>query len=674
MMKRRILATLFLLAVAGLVARTSAQSFVHPGLLHSRGDLERMKQAVARKQEPIYSGFELFRQNPVSQHTYKMQGPMKMVGRNPTVGQGTYDTDANAAHQNAIMWAITGEKAYAEKAREIINAWSATLKTITGRDAVLMAGLGPFKMVNAAEILRYTHAGWPEADIKKTERHFKEVIYPVIKDFAPFANGNWDAAAVKTMMAIGVFCNDRLLFERALRYYVDGHGNGTIWHYIINEDGQIQESGRDQGHTQLGVAMLGECSEIAWHQGLDLYGYAGNRLLKGFEYVAKFNLAQEVPFTTTLDRTGKYSHMTIARQDRGTLRAVYEQIYHHYVNRMGLEAPYTRQAAEKIRPEGPGKPGADHPGYGTLFYTRPKTDAVKMALAVVPAAPGAIIARGSTEQISLSWVAPVGATAYTVKRATESGGPYTVVAKNVRQPHYTDPQVKPGTVYYYTVSAANATGESKDAWETGITAGLPFAWKHSDIGAGIVPGYTAFDGRQFKLEAGGMDIDSTSDQFHYAYMPLHGDGEIVARFVPQPSSQFSRMGLMMREGLAGGAAHATLLIYPGKSARIEAPHWQLRFLTRAATGEATTLVRAGPALPDPVVTQGRLTGPFWLKLVRKGHTFTGYTSPDGKTWTTFSSAEVPLKKVMYVGLPAASGLKKGTTTIRFDQVKAPGWQ
>jgi regulation of enolase protein 1 (concanavalin A-like superfamily) len=74
------------------------------------------------------------------------------------------------------------------------------------------------------------------------------------------------------------------------------------------------------------------------------------------------------------------------------------------------------------------------------------------------------------------------------------------------------------------------------------------------------------------------------------------------------------------------------------------------------------------------VTQGRLTGPFWLKLVRKGHTFTGYTSPDGKTWTTFSSAEVPLKKIMYVGLPAASGLKKGTTTIRFDQVKAPGWK
>ena len=43
-----------------------------------------------------------------------------------------------------------------------------------GKDAVLMAGLGPFKMVNAAEILRYTTSGWKESDIKQTEKHFKK--------------------------------------------------------------------------------------------------------------------------------------------------------------------------------------------------------------------------------------------------------------------------------------------------------------------------------------------------------------------------------------------------------------------------------------------------------------------------------------------------------------------
>jgi hypothetical protein len=267
-MQKQFKAIIFFCATFFVCIVAYTQSFVHPGILHSKEDLQRMKEAVASKHEPVYSGYQLFIQNPASQFTYQVQGPMQMVGRNPTVGQAAYDNDANAAHQNAVMWVITGDKHYADKAIEIVNAWSSTLKSITGKDAVLMAGLGPFKMVNAAEILRYTSSGWNEADIKQTEKHFKEVVYPVIKDFAPFANGNWDAAATKTMMAIAVFCNDRPMFERALHYYVNGHGNGSLFHYIINEDGQIQESGRDQAHTQLGIGMLAECCAIAGNQGL----------------------------------------------------------------------------------------------------------------------------------------------------------------------------------------------------------------------------------------------------------------------------------------------------------------------------------------------------------------------------------------------------------------------
>jgi len=40
---------------------------------------------------------------------------------------------------------------------------------------VLMAGPGPFKVVNAAGITRYTNAGWSEAATKQTEKYFKEI-------------------------------------------------------------------------------------------------------------------------------------------------------------------------------------------------------------------------------------------------------------------------------------------------------------------------------------------------------------------------------------------------------------------------------------------------------------------------------------------------------------------
>jgi len=49
--------------------------------------------------------------------------------------------------------------------------------------------------------------------------------------------------------------------------------------------GQWQESGRDQEHTQLGVGQMAMACQVAWNQGVDLFGYSSNRLLAGAEGV-----------------------------------------------------------------------------------------------------------------------------------------------------------------------------------------------------------------------------------------------------------------------------------------------------------------------------------------------------------------------------------------------------
>jgi hypothetical protein len=661
------------LLMLGCSALAAAQGFVHPGLLHSQEDLDRMKQAIAAKQEPTFTGYEVFRQDPASQAAYAAQGPLATVGRNPTVGAGAYDADANAAHQNALMWCLTGDHTYADKAIALVNAWSGTLTSITGRDAVLMAGLGPFKMVQAAELLRYSKAGWSEADAQKTARHFKEVIYLVLREYAPFANGNWDAAAMKTVMAIGIFCNDRAMYEGALRYYVNGWGDGRLTHYVINDTGQGQESGRDQAHSQLGIGMLAECSEMAWHQGLDLYAYADNRLLKGFEYAAKYNLDHDdMPFVTTLDRTGKYFHQKISTQARGQLRPLYEQVYNHYAHRRGLPAPYTQQAAEKLRPEGPGRPGADHPGFGTLFYTRPAMPA-GAAPATKPAAPGGLVANGQPTGTTITWVGTVGASSYTVRRGTQPGGPFAPLAQRVSGTTYFDKSAKAGQLYYYTISAANALGESPNAYAVAASAGLPAPWRQQDIGAMKVPGSTQYDGEQFRLEGAGTRLDSTRDEFQFAYLPLKGDGSITARFVPQVSSQFSQMGLMLRESPDPAAPYAALLLTPQKTGQIEAPIWVAQMLTRKDKGATPTTAHTSAPLAEPAVTYGRLVGYSWLRLTRKGSTIGGEMSPDGRTWTPVGSFTTTLKKDLYVGLAACSHLAAVSTTVRFDNVAATGW-
>jgi hypothetical protein len=637
-------------------------AFVHPGLLQSREDLARIKAAVAAKTPPTFAGYEIFRADPHSQANYKMRGPMAMVGRNPTVGAGEYDSDATAAYHCALMWTITGDIAYANKAKEIVNAWSATLKSITGFDAVLMAGLGPFKMANAAEILRYTDAGWPPADIAQTETHFREVLYPVIKDFALFANGNWDTAAIKTVLAIGVFCNDRAMYERALRYYVGGAGDGRLAHYVINETGQCQESGRDQQHTQLGLAHLGDCCEIAWHQGLDLYGYDDNLLLKGFEYTAKYNLGETVPFAETLDRTGKYHHTVISTNARGRFRAVFEQIYNHYVNRAGLSAPAIQRVVEKNRPEGTGGSGADHVGFGTLLFTN-ETGEKALGVSV---APGGVSASGLPTKITLTWIATIGAKSYTIKRAAKDAAA-EVVARNVTATTFTDTKVQPGEVYHYVVSAANAAGESPESFPVSIGAGLPKPWAHQDIGGVTVAGTTNFDGDAFTLEGAGADIGDRSDQFQFAAMPADGDTTIVARFVPPLSSQLSKFGVMMRADAGADAAQVSVLIDSDTKANLETPGWKVRLTSRAAAGEDTVSQDDSQNLVEPTMSHGRLMGDCWLKLERAGNTFCGAFSIDGKTWTSVGAATIALPSKMLVGLAACSRIAV-TTTVKFDHV------
>ena len=364
---------------------------------------------------------------------------------------------------------------------------------------------------------------------------------------------------------------------------------------MINEDGQAQESGRDQQHTQLGLGLLGDCCQVAWNQGLDLYGYAGNRLLQGFEYTAKYLLGGDVPFTPMIDRTGKYPWERIAA--RSGFRPIYEQIFNHYVNRAGLAAPYTERVVEEhVRPEG-AISNHDHTGFGTLLYAFFPAKAETPAATAPPAAPGAIVGVGSPQGNRLTWIASVGATDYTVKRSATPGGPYTAIARNVKTANYTDAGVTPGAVYYYTATASNAAGESPDAWETGISAGPPAPWAQQDVGAVKVKGSTEFDGRTFTLEGAGAGFGGAEDQFQFAWHPMHGDGAITARFVPQMSAMLSSVGVMMREALAPGSPQASLLITPQNPRNPESPGYLARFQTRASAGAGAVAAGESPIRP-----------------------------------------------------------------------------
>lgn len=364
--------------------------FNHPGILLTTEDLSRMKQHVQAKEEPWYSDYlRLLDSVPYGVAGLDYEATVfTNVGRggapSDSANMGYFEKGGNAAYYNALQWVITDDDAFADKAVSILNKWAKGLKVIDGRDRILGAGINAYKYASAAEIIKYYNGGYHgyhDADFKALQAMMINVVYPVIQDAGVpmIANGNWDAAAMVSMMAIGVLCDNTDIFDRAMAMYQDIHINGSIFAYV-NDSGQSMETGRDQAHAMLGIGYMAEISLIAYNQNADLYSLYDNRLAKAFEYTAKYNLyskelyGEDVPFTAMPNVFGDTSRGYYGTRfdndsnglNRGELRPVFEQALALYTKAGGVDMTWTARAAAASRPQA--MVHFDNLNFGTLTH------------------------------------------------------------------------------------------------------------------------------------------------------------------------------------------------------------------------------------------------------------------------------------------------------------------
>ena len=267
----------------------------------------------------------------VAQTAYRMAGPYEVVARDGVYGssKGGSERDMRAA----LDFAQRGDSA---QALGIIHAYAATLQRLDGHDAPLCA-IQAFHLVRAMTLLRDRQSPEWAAMIRRA-------LLPMMEQFeadSPYANGNWGAIVNRLRMACGIFLQDSTLYGASVDYYLHAYDNGALPRYVA-ESGQCQETGRDQAHAQLGLGALCDIAEMAWEQGDDLWGAFDNRLMRGIEYSARYNLGYDVPFQTWTDCTGLYNDWTVpGEMQRGVVRDIYAQPYRHYVGRRGLSMPYT---------------------------------------------------------------------------------------------------------------------------------------------------------------------------------------------------------------------------------------------------------------------------------------------------------------------------------------------
>ena len=312
---------------------------VHPGILQTRSDLEFMKAKVRAGEEPWISGWKLWRSSPAASLDFQPQ-PFTHVVRGaydiPDRGGKEIQASADAAENHVIQWYITEDEAHARKAIEIFDAWSGTLADFARNDAMLLAGWTGGQFCNAAEILRASYPKWSRESQDQFKRMMLTVYVPLLRMYYPQANGNWDAAAMHTLLAIGIFCEDRELMNSVYHHFRLGPLNSGITHYVY-PSGQCEESCRDQGHTQLGLSFMSKTCVIAWNQGVDLFGEADNRLALGVEYTARYNLGYAVP-----------AYGQISDRARGRFGDFYNEVLQHYRYVKHMEMPYTEKAAARV--------------------------------------------------------------------------------------------------------------------------------------------------------------------------------------------------------------------------------------------------------------------------------------------------------------------------------------
>lgn len=380
-------------AAAGRADAAPAGSLRHPGLLHTEADFARVRAELKAGSEPWIAGWRALAANPHAHSSWRPR-PQTVVYR----GSGSPENyrilynDIHAAYQNALRWRITGETAHGDTARDILNAWSARLTSLQGTgDRFLAAGIYGYEFANAAELVR----DYPGFDLDRFVTMMRTVFLPLSESFLSDHNGayvtnywpNWDLVNTACVLATGILADDRVTAQRAVDYFLHGQGLGSLRNAIpvVYDDGLAEwlEAGRDQGHATLGVGIMAAICEMAWSQGLDLYGHDDNRFLKGAEYVAKWNLGHDVPFTPFTWNAGAphvwaaHRTFTAASPDaRGTVRPIWTMIENHYVQRRGLPAPYVTAMAAKVGVEGgggdygPNSGGYDQLGFGTLMFTR----------------------------------------------------------------------------------------------------------------------------------------------------------------------------------------------------------------------------------------------------------------------------------------------------------------
>lgn len=383
----------------------SEAGFLHPGVGITKTELENVREQVAQQRDPWFSYY----QNMVSSAYASREFACNNSIDGETPRDDNYDSqgmknragaDGERAYTQALLYVITGDEVYRSNAIRIIRIWEQMDPTKYKYfvDAHIHTGWGLYRMIQAAEILRYTgcqseELAWTEEDTRKFTAN---VVDPTVNTFLNFNDKfmNQHNFPLNGTLAAAIFKDDREEYNEKVEWTTvnstayDPYYTGSIqWLYrlmtenemtgeaIPPEQQQVQliEMGRDLAHAGDDAGTLPNLARMIDLQGtrvdpedgtvstaddaVNVYEFLDNRILRGTDYFCRYELGYDVDWTPARTSQGSEeypaSYYTIPSDEyRGRLYTVgLADLYYVYVYRLGYTeeeltemAPYYMQA------------------------------------------------------------------------------------------------------------------------------------------------------------------------------------------------------------------------------------------------------------------------------------------------------------------------------------------
>lgn len=429
-MKKKLFAILLICTSLSAAAQpeTLDRGFVHPGGLHTQADFDRVKAQLEAGNTKVKQAYAKLKAAAYAQPGVQTS-PLEVIVRGGGNGENYINAarGATMAYQNALRWKIEDNASCAKAAVRILMAWANTTKDISGdSNYALASGLYGYEFAQAAELMR-DYEGWSNEDFNIFKRWMLEVWYPKAIGFLRGRNGTWENAGkwwqapghywsnwglcnALCVSMIGILCDDVFLYNQGMAYFKydqcgtfrdprtevpiknDGLteflGNLVVTTYASELEtgaygilGQMNESGRDTGHSAMALGLAVDMAKVGWNQGDDLFAYMDHRLAAGIEYVAaQTQSVENLPwvnyqygssgFYYTDSRAYVMEGPAVGAQMRpywGTVIGIYEGV-------KGVKMPFSEKSYQQMGIDeggmGSTSGGYDHLGYSVLMNTR----------------------------------------------------------------------------------------------------------------------------------------------------------------------------------------------------------------------------------------------------------------------------------------------------------------